>query len=388
MIKTLSCVLARDQAIALLACRQATQTTLKGSTGGATGGDLYKSLTAPMSVLPQCVLREFIKSWVLATSRQEVLVISLNKYGTDQSDSEYYDPATMYVLVSVTFTLGVTDGTPRVLQSFREQEPVARFLSPAVWLQSKWGLLTAVGLGRGESVLDSGLGHSVKCNRKWLVDYSGHALQMWRLDHSFFPQGEPLRLDVSGMETGKSFSLSLGLTHSQPVDCIADGDELCIVADKDCRCCLWIVDIQRCFDTRALAVAKELNVVREAKWGCDFCLTDILSDANRRLHVVLTNVRTPGVTTLIQDVATGRLTIHPATVSPVGDTHYGIMYYDQHEPLSHFSVFQTNWCGSGQQVPKGIIYGGMVFSSRRRAEVLHAVNHSQGITLLHSLCWT
>ncbi|KAH3714507.1 hypothetical protein Pelo_18983 [Pelomyxa schiedti] len=164
---------------------------------------------------------------------------------------------------------------------------------------------------------------------------------MWRLDHSFFPQGEPLRLDVSGMETGKSFSLSLGLTHSQPVDCIADGDELCIVADKDCRCCLWIVDIQRCFNTRALVVTKELNVVREAKWGCDFCLTDILSDAYRRLHVVLTNVRTPGVTTLIQDVATGRLTIHPATVSPVGDTHYGIMYYDQHEPLSHFSVFQT-----------------------------------------------
>ncbi|KAH3766574.1 hypothetical protein Pelo_1552 [Pelomyxa schiedti] len=150
----------------------------------------------------------------------------------------------MYVLVSVSLTLGVTDGTPRVLKSFKLPANALSFLGPdvPVWRDRQslvavdiTGKRGSVNLGLRDPRLDSA--SSVVHNRKWLVLNGRYgALTVWRLNKGF-PEGAPRDLDVSCIEEKSDYSIGkLFLTHSQPVECIADGDELCMVTTRGCQC--------------------------------------------------------------------------------------------------------------------------------------------------------
>ncbi|KAH3714067.1 hypothetical protein Pelo_19425 [Pelomyxa schiedti] len=148
-------------------------------------------------------------------------------------------------------------------------------------------------------------------NSKWLVvSQKPGGLRVWRLNQSRFPEGEALNLDVSDLEAQTLFGIvKLFMTHSQPIECIGDGDELCLVTDKNSHCCLWIVDIQKTFESRALVVMRQLHVSREIKWK--LCpVWHIFSDRKGMLLVIFVKLFTGnGKETVIQDVFTGDCTV-------------------------------------------------------------------------------
>ncbi|KAH3714389.1 hypothetical protein Pelo_19101 [Pelomyxa schiedti] len=343
------CVRARDQAAALLMCQLTTQRGIDDINKSTTDTSVHPP---ELSILHQSVLCELIiKSWVLATSRQVVLLLTgtSDQQQLRQSTNGQFDRT--YVLVSVSHTLGVTGGTPMVLWNPGKELAVS-CLSPTAWFLGEGASLYAVQLTSVQRdsipvarriVLTRNCVCAPLHNRKWLVVYTAyylHALRVWKLDGCFFPQGDPLVLDVSGIEPERQWvCVKLFMTHSQPVECIGDGDELCIVSDLGCSCCVRLVDLQRCFDTRALVVAKEFSVERGERWN-SFTTTHILSDRQRRLFVVHIGNHFGG--TLIQDVVSGVVTVLDleTDVSPVDDFHYGDICSYQHN-VSHFRVFET-----------------------------------------------
>ncbi|KAH3767109.1 hypothetical protein Pelo_1032 [Pelomyxa schiedti] len=151
----------------------------------------------------------------------------------------------MFVVIGVSFTLGITQG-PSVTWHGMTWEVVLGFLSQTVVLSCHGSSLYVEDLS-GESAcstveLVSSVWRCVAYSSKWLAvifHNSGHWI--WRLNQkNGFPEGEPLKLDITEIV--------------KPFDCIAEGDEMCIVNDERDFCHLRIFDIRKCFE------AKEFNV--------------------------------------------------------------------------------------------------------------------------------
>ncbi|KAH3767095.1 hypothetical protein Pelo_1018 [Pelomyxa schiedti] len=365
MIEFRDGILARDQAAALLLCQKA-----PGSQ------PMHKQA---VSLLPQCVLRELIQSWVLEPSRCVAIAV----------DSPWGRPSPftrVYVLFSVSHTLGVTGGTPKVLKLYNTPDPNVRFLSPTVILCYDSNLLCAVDLtGKRDTAVVGGPWYSpwnTVYNHKWLVLNDSSSLKIWRLCQSF-PKGDPVVLDVAEIRAQSNcLSSNLFLTRSQAVECIADGDELCIAADKMGCCIVRIVDIQKCFDSGALVITKEFSVARESTLDL-CCCKDVITDRHKRLFLVHTGGQYHTPFTLIQDVVTGvhSTIFYISIILPVGDTHYVVEHHDR-PGVTHFSVFEieTNklvreWDGAEQQQ---VIWGsGFLFT--RENQMVKCVDALSGV---------
>ncbi|KAH3759063.1 hypothetical protein Pelo_9133 [Pelomyxa schiedti] len=198
MIEFCGGILARDQAVALLLCRN-TQLSSVGEVTTTKGKGTRPMGKLTVSLLPQCVLRELIQSWVLEPSR----CVAIHMESPDPC-ARFYPFDAMYVLLSVSHTLGVTGGTPKVLKSYETPVPNVRFLSPTVMLRYDSHLLSAVDL---TGKRDTAVVWRQRCsawgsayNHKWLVFLTGsRSLRVWRLCRSF-PEGDPLDLPEIGAE--------------------------------------------------------------------------------------------------------------------------------------------------------------------------------------------
>ncbi|KAH3766573.1 hypothetical protein Pelo_1551 [Pelomyxa schiedti] len=152
------------------------------------------------------------------------------------------------------------------------------------------------------------------------VDTTGKG-GMWKLDpcpHCHQWMGEPVRVYVSRVDAVKQHR-SLFMTRSQPADCIADGDELCIVVKtyKGWHSSLRIVDICRCFKSQELVVTK---VMRDYKWNYSSVMC-LLSDREKTLFLV-TKQLLVGHTTVIQNVVSGEHIALQSEVEPVDEMHH------------------------------------------------------------------
>ncbi|KAH3722451.1 hypothetical protein Pelo_18843 [Pelomyxa schiedti] len=316
-----------------------------------------------VSLLPQCVLRELIQSWVLEPSRCVAIHIeSIYAWG------RHCPPAAMYVLLSVSPTLGVTGGTPTVLNTYNTALPSVRFLSPTVMLCEENNVVCAVDLTRRrDTVVVGGKGSNLwdtLYNHKWMMLKGPSCkLSVWRVSKGF-PEGDPLELDLIFDAEGRFFPGEPFLTRSQPAELIADGDELCIVIDKMYSSSIVrIYDMRRCFDSRAWVITKEFYVDWEREWGvCS--VMDVMTDKEKRLIVVHSSDPYPKPVTLMKDVVSGVLTVFQTSLTPVGDTHYAVECH-QDDGQTHFSVFETgsNKLVRGWDGPEEVILGsGFLFT--------------------------
>ncbi|KAH3767110.1 hypothetical protein Pelo_1033 [Pelomyxa schiedti] len=313
-------VTAQQQALALLCCYNQPQSL-----------NIIKrppSSPSPLRVVPQSILRDFVQNWVLPTNRRVVLVVNNNSDEDDVIRGKH-PFVTMFVVIGVSFTLGITQG-PSVTWHGMTWEVVIGFLSTTVVLWCHGSALAVTDVSGGSTVvlIPGGVLTSVVHSSKWLVVILDDAkLRIWRMNQQKrFPEGEHLELDITDMKKMCWLSVpKVIMTHSQPSDCISEGDEMCIVTDERDRCNLRIFDIGKCFETKELVVTRQYSTPRAPSRSLDYggAILRVLSDRNGGMHVVFWVTEASCIE--IQNVATGQRTVLPATnnIIPVDSAHFG-----------------------------------------------------------------
>ncbi|KAH3705889.1 hypothetical protein Pelo_19563 [Pelomyxa schiedti] len=153
-------------------------------------------------------------------------------------------------------------------------------------------------------------------SRRWVVciratayspmfQYS-YAIKVWRVGESGCLEGgrEPAAVldlgdaavllpDSQPNSNLKEIKVKLAWTHCcSEGGCIEDGDELCIVADRNCKCCFNIVDIRKCLESQRITVIKRFCISRDPAWRdvesyryCHWMMTTLLEELRKMEHL-------------------------------------------------------------------------------------------------------